>query len=148
MKIIKKQQYELTEIEVEIRYAEMGEAVLDIIRRIELQENYVLGTNEGRQTRIPISGIYYIESVDKKTFICTKNEVFRSDLRLYQFCDRLRKYGFVQVSKSCLVNIDVIDSIRSLFNSRLEATLINGERIHVSRTYLADIKAAFLEGML
>ncbi|HWQ74703.1 MAG TPA: LytTR family DNA-binding domain-containing protein, partial [Syntrophomonas sp.] len=50
----------------------------------------------------------------------------------------------VQVSKSCLINMNVLESIRTLFNSRLEATLINGEKVNVSRTYLAAIRDAFV----
>jgi len=57
--------------------------------------------------------------------------------------EQLREYAFVQVSKSCFINMDVLESIRTMLNSRLEATLINGEKINVSRTYLSGIKNAF-----
>lgn len=38
------------------------------------------------------------------------------------------------------MNVDMLYSIRQLMNSRLEATLINGERLIVARTYLKGIK--------
>ena len=143
MKLIRTQQKGLTEIEVEIRYAQMDATVLDLIKHIEKRKYFVHGMDNGRQYKIEISDIYYAESVDKKTFIYTKSAVFRSELRLYQLCEILKGYDFIQVSKSCIINMNILESIRSLINSRLEATLINGEKINVSRTYLIDIKAAF-----
>jgi Response regulator of the LytR/AlgR family len=54
----------------------------------------------------------------------------------------LQHDGFVQISKSCLLNINVLENIRPLFNSRMEATLLNGERVIVNRRYLPDVKEA------
>ena len=143
MKLIKTHIEGQAEIEVEIRYAEMDSTVANLIRRIEQSESFIYGTDSGRQYKIQVSDIYYAESVDKKTFIYTKAAVFRSELRLYQLYETLKSHDFIQVSKSCLVNMNVIESLCSLLNSRLEATLINGEKINVSRTYLPEIKAAF-----
>jgi DNA-binding LytR/AlgR family response regulator len=39
----------------------------------------------------------------------------------------------------------MLENIRTLFNSRLEGTLINGEKITISRTYIPAIRAAFAE---
>lgn len=143
MKLIKKQINGQDETEVEIRYAQMDAAVSELIERIEQTANFIYGTDNGRQYKIRISDIYYAESVDKKTFIYTKDAVFRSELRLYQLIKMPKADDFVQVSKFCLINMNVLESIRTLFNSRLEVTLINGEKVNVSRTYLAKIKLAF-----
>ena len=143
MKLITKKIEGQAETEIEIRYAEMNDELIKLIERIEQSEKIILGTYNGRQQRIHINDIFYAESVDKKTFIYTKEFVFRSELRLYRLVEMLRSDDFIQVSKSCVININVLESIRTLFNSRLEATLINGEKVNVSRTYLANIKAAF-----
>ncbi len=91
---------------------------------------------------INILDIYYIESVDKKTFVYLENAVYRTDFRLYQLKDKLRAYGFVQISKSCILNINTLESIRPLFNSRMEATLKNGEKVNINRNYLNGVKNA------
>lgn len=91
---------------------------------------------------INILDIYYIESVDKKTFVYLENTVYRTDFRLYQLKDKLRAYGFVQISKSCILNINTLESIRPLFNSRMEATLKNGEKVNINRNYLNGVKKA------
>ena len=143
MKIIKKQVDGQAELEVEIRYPEMDEYVRSLISRIENFDHVVYGTSNGRQCKIKINDIYYVESVDKRTFIYTETSVFYSALRLYQLFEKLKDCDFVQVSKFCIVNINALESIRSIHNSRLELTLINGNKINVSRTYLSGIKAAF-----
>ena len=143
MKLIKRQLDGQLETEVEIRYAKMDTEVIKLIERIEQTENFIYGTDNGRQYKIRISDIYYAESVDKKTFIYTKEAVFRTELRLYQLIEMLKAHDFVQVSKFCLINMNVLESIRTLFNSRLEVTLINGEKVNVSRTYLTNINMAF-----
>ena len=91
---------------------------------------------------INILDIYYIESVDKKTFVYLENAVYRTDFRLYQLKDKLKTYGFVQISKSCILNINILESIRPLFNSRMEATLKNGEKVNINRNYLNEVKNA------
>jgi len=143
VKLIKKKIDGLAETEIEIRYAQMDAEAAELIRRIEQTERYIYGTDNGRQYRIRTTDIYYAESVDKKTFIYTRDAVFRSELRLYQLIELLKADDFVQVSKFCLINMNVLESIRTLFNSRLEVTLINGEKVNVSRTYLANINMAF-----
>lgn len=143
MKLIKKQINGQAEIEVEVRYDKLDAEVVKLFERIEQTDNFIYGTDNGRQYKIRTNDIYYAESVDKKTFIYTKEAVFRSELRLYQLGEILRANDFVQVSRFCIINMNVLESIRTLFNSRLEATLINGEKINVSRTYLSHVNMAF-----
>ena len=67
----------------------------------------------------------------------------QKDKRLTRIIEYLQSYdGFVQISKSCLLNINVMKNIRPLLNSRMEATLNNGEKVYVSRKYLDEVKKA------
>jgi len=143
LKLIKKQIDGLSEVEVEIRYAQMDSEVVKLIERIEKVESFIYGTNNGRQQKILICDIFYVESVDKRTFVYIEGAVFRSELPLYKLIEMLSANDFVQISKSCLINMNVLESIKTLPNSRLEATLINGEKLNVSRTFLTKIKMAF-----
>ena len=89
---------------------------------------------------LPKSSFLYIESVEKRTFIYTDGAVFGADCRLYEIETRLARRGIIRISKSCLMNIAVLESVRRIANSRLEAVLKNGMRLIVSRTYLKDIR--------
>lgn len=63
---------------------------------------------------------------------------------LFQLEEELREYGFIKVNKACLLNISMLKTVKNVNNSRLEAELINGDRIHVSRTYIPNIKKGIL----
>ena len=144
MKIILTKCPGLPEIEVEIRYAELNSQVRSLNKKIEQSEKYFYGEENGCQYRILVDDIYYVESVDRKTFIYTKSAVFRSELKLYQLLDQWENTDFVQVNKSCILNINILENIKALLNSRMEGTLANGEKITISRTFIPAIKAAFI----
>ena len=100
---------------------------------------------EKKEIWVAVADIYYIESVDKHSFVYCEDEVYETELRLYQLEEELLAAGFVRISKSCLVNIRVLQSIKPLLNSRLEATLINGEKLTVTRKYIHVIRTALEE---
>ncbi|WP_394911865.1 LytTR family DNA-binding domain-containing protein [uncultured Robinsoniella sp.] len=64
---------------------------------------------------------------------------------MYQLMEELGNAGFVQVSKACIINLQVLTGIRPLLNSRMEATLTNGEKINITRKYVASIREKLQE---
>ena len=135
------------EIEVSIKFPEMNREVMRLIALVRSTDTQIRCVADGKEMLLNASDIYYVESVDKRTFIYCENKVYRTDLRLYQLLETLSPVGFVQISKSCILNIHVLDFVRPLLNSRMEATLKNGERLNVSRKYLVNIKCKLQEGM-
>jgi DNA-binding LytR/AlgR family response regulator len=133
------------DIEVLIKYARMNHTVNRLVSLIKSVDSTVKCNSDQRELWVNVSDIYYIESVDKKTFVYCDKSVYGTEYRLYQLMDELEFSGFVQISKSCLININVLESLRPLMNSRMEATLSNGERIAVTRKYVANIKAKLQE---
>lgn len=128
------------EIEVLIKHNDRNHEVERIVALIQLAEKQIQCNLQGKEMLVNVSDIYYIESVDKKTFVYCDKEVYRTELRLYQLLEILSKSSFVQVSKSCILNLNMLESFRPLLNSRLEALLKNGERIYVTRKYLSMVK--------
>ena len=82
---------------------------------------------------------YYIESVDKRTFVYTKDDCFESKLRLYELEETLGTF-FLRISKSMIVNLKKIKTVKSDLSGRMEATMLNGEKIVISRSYVKEIK--------
>ena len=142
MKIKTEQDLSCNEIEVIIKYPQKDKQVNRIIDFLQSFDMQIKCAGDNTEQMINILDIYYIESVDKKTFVYLENAVYRTDFRLYQLKDKLRAYGFVQISKSCILNINTLESIRPLFNSRMEATLKNGEKVNINRNYLNVVKKA------
>jgi len=142
MKIKTEQDLSCGEIEVTIKYPQKSRQVNRIIDLLQSVDMQIKCDNENAERMINVSDIYYIESVDKKTFVYLEKSVYHTDFRLYQLKSRLQGHGFVQISKSCILNINALESIRPLFNSRMEAALKNGEKVYINRNYLTEIKTA------
>jgi len=142
MKIKTEQDLSCNEIEVIIKYPQKDRQVNRIIGFLQSFDMQIKCDRDDAVRMINILDIYYIESVDKKTFVYLENTVYHTDFRLYQLKDKLQEYGFVQISKSCILNINALESMKPLFNSRMEATLKNGEKVNINRNYLNGVKKA------
>ena len=95
---------------------------------------------DGETFLLDVSEIIYIEAIDRKTFVYTKVGVYESGLRLYELEQQLEECGFCRVSKSCLVQLRAVRSLKSDINRRIRVTLDNGEVIIASRQYADEIK--------
>ncbi|MGL4484724.1 MAG: LytTR family DNA-binding domain-containing protein [Anaerovoracaceae bacterium] len=145
MRLKLEEDIKLEDIEVLIRYARITKKVNRIVSLLKSADSQIKCSSEKGEILINASDIYYIESVDKKTFVYCEKKVYPTEFRLYQLREELLDAGFAQVSKACILNLNVLESIKPLFNSRLEATLTNCERINVTRKYLPEIKKKIKE---
>lgn len=127
------------EIEVLIKYARMSPLIKKLEKIIKSVDKTIKCTLDNSIVWVNASDIYYIEVVDKRTFVYGEKLVYETNYRLYQLLNELSDFGFVQISKSCILNIHYLDSIKPLINSHLQATLRNGEHIYVTRKYVSEI---------
>lgn len=137
---IKTRQTDDKPLTVIIEYPILDTKTQKLIKKIESLDFMISGISNGNIFQVHISDIYYVESVERKTFLYTKDEVYMTNKKLYELEEMLREAGIIRISKSCLMNVDTLYSIRQLMNSQLEATLLNGEKLIVARTYLKSIK--------
>lgn len=137
---IKTRQIDGKPLTIIIEYPTLDAKTKRLIKKIESLDFVISGNSNGKVFQIPISDIYYMEAVERKTFLYTKDEVFMTNKKLYEFEEMFRETGIIRISKSCLMNMDMLYSIKPLTNSQLEATLLNGEKLIVARTYLKSIK--------
>lgn len=129
------------DIEVLIEYPEMSKTVKQLEAAVRSVDSIVRGQDDDNKTvLLKVSDIFYIESVDKRVFAYIADKVYRCEMPLYMLAEKLHYFGFVQISKSCILNINVMKSVKPVFNSRMEATLSNGEKLNISRKYLPQIK--------
>ncbi|NLG02845.1 MAG: LytTR family transcriptional regulator [Clostridia bacterium] len=131
---------------VTIEYPILDHKARDLIKKIKSLDFKVTGNSNGKWYSLSISDIFYIEAVERKTFIYTEKEIYVSEKKLYELEEMLNETGIVRISKSCLMNMEVLLSVRQLLNSQLEATMINGEKLLIARTYLKNIKKILKEG--
>ena len=140
MKIEIIQNESISETEVTIKAKCLNEELSEIISCLSLIGNTVAGSKDGVVSFILLRDIYYFESVDNKTFFYTKDDVYEIKSRLYELEEKLSNTSFVRISKSTIANLKKLRSIKRARGSRLEADLVNGEKLIVSRQYVNDIK--------
>ena len=128
--------------QVLIRCHAVTEEVREIAAFVKSCQGRLTGMKDSRQYEIAVSDIYYFESVDGKTFLYTKEQVYETAYRIYELESMLRSKNFLRVSKSMLLNLMKIRSIQSALNGRFAAVLLSGEEVIISRNYVKGLKAA------
>ena len=131
---------------VTIEYPEYDDAVNGLIRKIRSMDVGFNAEMDGRQVKIGLPEVYYIENVERKIFIYTSKDVYRLDSSMSDLENMMPDTGLVRISRTCIMNTDHLKEIRQIKNSRLEAVLDNEEMLIVSRKYLKNIKRVFQKG--
>ena len=128
------------ENEILIRGPKLTPELEQILAALYLLERKITVTNGGETMLLDAAEIVYAESVDRKTFVYTKSDCQETKLRLYELEELLQSCGFLRVSKSCLVQVKMIRSLRTELDRRLRLTLETGDKIIVSRQYADALK--------
>ena len=131
------------EEEVIVRCHDEKDDWVDTIRGAAAGQVSVCGFREERQYRVRLNDIYYFEVVDGASFFYCRKDVYKCRQKLYEFEAVCKGTMLFRCSKSMILNGDKIDYVRPSFSGRFEAVLDNGEKVIVSRQYVADLKRLF-----
>lgn len=129
-----------SETEIAIHCKQLTPDIEKIIATLRILNQQLMVTKEEENYLLDVAKIVYIEAIDRKTFVYTAEAVYESKLRLYEMEERLCESGFFRISKSCLVHLKYIKSLKNDVQRKLRLTLENGEQIMVSRQYADEIK--------
>lgn len=110
--------------------------IVDLIQESSIDFN---GKKDGRNFVFKAKEVYYIESIDDACFLYTKDDVFDCKYKLYEV--ESKHSSFIRINKNVVVNYKKIKFFKSSLNGRLDATLNNGDRVEISRTYVQALKA-------
>lgn len=131
---------ELTDTEIVVNCSSLTDETQNIIAALRMADNKLTVIKDGETHILDISKIAYIESVDRKTFVYTENDCYESKLKLYEIDGRLCNANFLRISKSCIVRLKYIRSLKAEFDRRIRITLENGEQLIASRQYADELK--------
>ncbi len=145
MKIYIKENEEIQETEVIICCSNQNEHISRLKRHIEKFTMVIQVMKEQAQYRLPLNAIYYMEVVDGKTYVYTEKELYTGQQSLINLESKLKGSSFVRISKGMLLNVDYLQSVAPMENHRLMATLKNGEKVIVGRTYIGKLKEKLQE---
>ncbi len=109
---------------------------LDIL---QAKDAPVLAERNGRTFLLAGPEICMVRVVGGETRLYTEKEEFSTRKRLYELLDQLGG-GFMQISKSCIVNLSCVESVEAGFGGGLLLKMKNGLSDYVSRKYLPGLK--------
>lgn len=139
MKIVIEEPAEGEEEQIVVKCREMTPEMLRILAM--LKAGAALIAYDGSAIhRVKPSTVYYIESVDSRTFLYCRDSVYESHQKLYELEESLTNLEFLRISKSVIVNLSKVKAFSPALNGRFEAALENGEKVIVSRQYMSDLK--------
>ena len=120
----------------------ISDEVREIVAFVKSRQGQLTGTADERHYEIAVSDIFYIEAVDNKTFLYTKDKVYETRQKLYELEEMLQQKHFLRVSKSTLLNLMKVSAIKPALNSRFIAVLFSGEQVVITRKYVPELKNA------
>ena len=128
------------ENEIILKCKNLDEEMLEILELLKERSFKIPAkTDEGIYMTEP-NKIYYIETIEGKTFIYTKDNVMEINYSLMELETKYMSFGFTRINKSQIVNIYYIKSLKALINSKIKLTLKSDEQLIVSRHYNFRLK--------
>ena len=121
------------EEEIIVKCNQLSEDMMRLLARFKQGNDKLTVYQNGTIHRIEPGQIYYFESVDQK-------EVYEVKSKLYELEEELNAASFMRAAKSTILNLDKIKSLSPAFGGRFEALLKNGEKVIISRQYVALLK--------
>ena len=140
MRLIVNSQPDIDETQIIINCRQMDDKLNKLIELIKQFTFVFQAKAEAELCLVPAEEVYYIESVDSKTFLYCEKDVYSVSETLYEIERELTDSAFIRISKSCIVNLSYLAAVRPFWNHRLEAKLKNGESLIVTRSYIDNLR--------
>lgn len=127
---------DLDEDKIDIFCREETERIESIITYIKEANMFTLiGYIGGKDQVLEKNQVLYFESVDKKTYAYTKTQVYNISSTLAELENKIEGESFVRINKSTIVNLYKVISIKADLNMRTIVTLVNKEKLIITRHY-------------
>lgn len=111
----------------------------DYLEKERFRGTWLECRREQETHRIHSREILYIESVHEVQKVHTASGIYETRLRLYELEERLPE-TFVRISRSVILQLDKVSYYKPLMNGLMQAQLIGGEQVYISRQYLKKVR--------
>lgn len=138
IKVVSVTQSEIEEIVIYC-HSENESRMKELAARIFESDSFISGKKDGNTYKLNLKDMYYIEVIDDRLFIYGKEDVYESKLRLYEI-EKICPKSYFRASKSMLINTDKLKHMKPSFSGKFEVSLLNGEKLLVSRKYVSELK--------
>lgn len=127
-------------LQVVIHCRQIDDEVMRLKCHIELFDRKLQAKKDKELHFINLFDVLYFESVDNRTFLYTEDDVLEVRQRLYELEFILSDKDFIRISKSQIVNINKIKTLKPELNRTISATMCNGEQLYISRKYVQALR--------
>lgn len=127
-------------MQVVIKCRQIDDEVMRLKCHIELFNKKLQAKKENELYFINSFDVLYFESVENHTFLYTEDDVLEVKQRLYELEVILSDKDFIRISKSQIVNINKIKTLKPELNRTILVTMCNGEQLYISRKYVQAIR--------
>lgn len=135
MKLIRTKEENLKENYLELHYDRMDDETSAVLDRLRDTLRYVEGMSGDKKVTIALTDIFYVETVDRKTFAYTRDACIEIKEALRDVLEEYSGAGFARISKSAVVNIYKIKKLQGDVNMRVIIYLKNDEKLIMNRSY-------------
>ena len=123
---------------------DLGIVVSEESELILTEENYNAGEiyckDDTDRVVVSLSEIVFIESMEKKVYVHTKENVYTTSNRLYEMEKKLPQEQFIRISNSVIIGRHSIKKIIPALSQKYYLTLKSGDKVDVTRTYYYKFK--------
>ena len=92
---------------------ELTPQIEKLLAAIRILDKQITANKGDAVCLINLADVFYIEALERKTFIYTDKEVFDSEMKLYELEAALAQYNFVRVSKNTICSLSKIKTLKS-----------------------------------
>lgn len=131
---------EYKEMEVTVNCSRIDTALEKVIASLRVLDSRLTGIKDSQTFILEAAKVLYIDTVDKKTFLYTSEDIYETPLKLYELEDLLSGSDFFRAGKSSIINFSRIKSLQSDIDGKLIVTMENKEKLIVSRQYAVILK--------
>lgn len=131
---------EISDTQIKVSCSRLTPEIEKLLAMLRILDRKLIAAKDGEIYLLDVGEIIFLEAVDRKTFVYTREKIYESDFKLYELEQQLAECGFFRASKSCLVQLKYIKSLKADINRKIRVTLENGEQLMVSRQYADALK--------
>ncbi|MGN1333016.1 MAG: LytTR family DNA-binding domain-containing protein [Lachnospiraceae bacterium] len=128
-------------LQVIIKCRQIDDEIIRLKYHIEMFDKKLQAKKDNELCFVNLLDVLYFESVDNRTFLYTRDDVMEIKQRLYELETILSNKDFIRTSKSQIININKVKSLRPEINRTILATMCNGEQLFISRKYVPAIRS-------
>ena len=128
------------ETEISLTCPSLTPEVEKLLSMIRVMDSKLTVKKDGEVFLLDLGEILYLETMERKCFVYTDKTVYETDAKMYELEQQLAASGFFRVSKSTLLQLKHIKSLRADLNHRIRITMDNGEQLIASRMYADDLR--------